>query len=204
MAQGYGPDHGQQGQRGHDPREAAPASSTDPSAPVSLIRGMFVLGITVVAVRALLVLSTILLWVYFYGLASTATNQDDALISIGIGSAVSSAGQLITVVLSVALLTLAIIVAVKARGRGRTGAIIVGGAVVLSFIVFVVVFFIGRFLFITAPGATGGDVDRIFTIAIIDHVVQAVHWLVFSAAVLIGIVRSRRSATPDRLEQASP
>ncbi|ASK65417.1 hypothetical protein CFK39_05740 [Brachybacterium avium] len=196
MAEGYGPDHGQQGQRGHDPREAVPASSADPPAPVGLIRWMFIVGIAVVAVRALLVLSTIVLPVFF-GLASTATDPDDAMISIGIGSA-------ITVVLSVALLTLAIIVAVKAQGRGRTGAIIVGGAVVLSFVVFLVVFFIGRFLFITAPGATGGDVDRIFTIAIIDQVVQAVHWLVFSAAVLIGAVRSRRWATPDRLEQASP
>ncbi|ATG51017.1 hypothetical protein CFK38_05345 [Brachybacterium vulturis] len=194
MTQGYGPDHGQQGQWGQDPPEGAPAPSADATAPVGLIRWLFVIGIAVVTVRALLVLVSILLSVYFYGLASTATDTDDVMISFGVGSIVISAGQLVTVVLSVALLTLAIIVAVKARERGRTGAIIVGGAVVLSFVIFVLVFFIGRFLFINAPGVAGDGVDGIFRIAIIDHVVQAVHWLVFSAAVLIGAVRARRWA----------
>lgn len=214
MTQGYGPDHRQQGQRGQGSPEVAPVSSADapgpvgadatsphtgvspvsPTAPVGLIRWMFFVGIAVVAVRALLVLSTIFLSVYYFGLASTATDPNDLMISFGIGSVVISGGQLVTVVLSVALLTLAIIVAVKAKERGRTGAIIVGGAVVLSFVVYVAVYFVARFIFITGPGFPGGDVDSIFTISIIDHVVRAVHWLLFSAAVLIGAARSRRWA----------
>lgn len=181
MTQGYGADA--------TSPYAGVSPSSSPTAPAGLITWMFFVGIAVVAVRTLLVLGTIALSVFFFvGLASTATDPNDVMISFGIGSVVISGGQLVTVVLSVALLTLAIIVAVKAKERGRTGAIIVGGAVVLSF----VAFFIARYIFIIAPVSAGDDVDKIFTVAIIDHVVRAVHWLAFSAAVLFGAVRSRR------------
>ena len=144
-----------------------------------------------VVIRALYVLANIVVSVFVVGLASTAASADDAMTTAGIGVLLLLGALLIVVAASLALLVLSIVSLVKTQGRARTGAIIIGAAVVLSFLAYLAT----RGIFLVVQNGAGADVDALMTIAIIEYVVVGVHWLVFSAALIVGARMSRRAVT---------
>ena len=220
MTQGYGPDHGQQGQwgqGGQDPQapqwgqassaapsqpqwgQASPAapyatgpgsSPAAPAAPAGLVRWLFLGAIAVVVVRGLYLLSNIIVSAFIVGIVQSAVSGDDAMASAGIGVLLLLLGLVVVDIVSVALLVLAIVVVVKSSGRTRTGAIVVGAAVLASFLVYLAT----RFLFFMLQNGAGYDVDALVTISIVEYVLMGVHWLVFSAVVIVGARMSRRAA----------
>src|SRR5699024_7135188 len=173
MTQGYGPEHGQQGQWGQGGQapqapqwgQASPAAPSQPqwgqaspaapyatgpgsspaapAAPARRVRGLSLCAIAVLAVRVLYLLSNIIVSAFIVGVVQSAVSGDDAMASAGIGVLLLLLGLVVVDIVSVALLVLAIVVVVKSSGRTRTGAIVVGAAVLASFLVYLAT----RFLF---------------------------------------------------------
>lgn len=229
MTQGYGPDHGQQGQWGQGEQspqwgrppqqapeaqpqwgqaspaapaqpqwgQASPAASGYPGAapasagqaqPSGLITWLFRGAIGVVVLRGLYLLANIVVSVFIVGLAATATTTDGYMAGAGIAMLLVLGALVIVDIASVALLVVAIIAAVQAQGRARTGALVVGAAVVLSFGAYILT----RVVF-TVVQAGMADFDALMVAATIEYVVAGLNWLVFSVAVVIGARMSKRA-----------
>src|SRR5699024_4812963 len=89
---------------------------------------------------------------------------------------------------SLALLVLAIITAVQARGRGRTGAIIVGGTIVAAIVLYWLLVLVRVIASEAAgPGAVGA-------ISIVTPVLEGLRFLLVAAALIVGAVMTRRWA----------
>ena len=168
----------------------AGASPAAAAAPAGLVRWLFLGAIAVVVIRGLYLLSNIIVSAFVVGLAQSAASADDAMASAGIGMLLLLLGLLVVDAVSVALLVLAIVVVAKSSGRSRTGAIVVGAAVLASFLVYLAT----RFLFFMLQSSAGTDVDALVTLSIVEYVLIGVHWLVFSAVVIVGARMSRRAA----------
>src|SRR5699024_8371829 len=225
MTQGYGPEHGQQGQWGQGGQapqapqwgQASPAAPSQPqwgqaspaapyatgpgsspaapAAPAGLVRWLFLGAIAVVVVRGLYLLSNIIVSAFIVGIVQSAVSGDDAMASAGIGVLLLLLGLVVVDIVSVALLVLAIGVVVKSSGRTRTGAIVVGAAVLASFLVYLAT----RFLFFMLQNGAGYDVAALVTISTVEYGLMGVHWRGFSAVVIVGArLRLRRTPGPGR------
>lgn len=174
---------------------AAGAFSSPPVSPVSrktavagLVKWMFIGAIAVVALRGIYLLSNVIVSVFIVGLVDSVTDPDALAATAGISMLALLLFLGLVTLVSLALLVLAIIAAVKAAGRGRVGAIVVGSTVVLSFAIYLVARVIG----LIAQNGAQFDSDALMTIAIIEYVVMALHWLVVSAALIVGSTMARR------------
>lgn len=90
-------------------------------------------------------------------------------------------------VVSLALLVVAIIVAVQARGRGRTGALIVVGAIVLA----VVLYWVVQVIYMIAVGAST-DPSSVGVWALVVLVLDIGRGLLIAVALIAGAMTARR------------
>src|SRR5699024_8293430 len=123
--------------------------------PSGLITWLFRGAIGVVVLRGLYLLANIIVSVFIVGLAATATTTDGYMATAGITMLLVLGALAIVDIASLALLVVAIIAAVQAQGRARTGALVVGGAVVVSFLAYVLT----RIIFLVVQSSMGANLD---------------------------------------------
>lgn len=92
-------------------------------------------------------------------------------------------------IVSLALLVLAVMVAIQASGRGRTGAIIVAATLIVAVIAYWIINIPYQ---VVISGAT--DTGTIGTASIVFLVVEIVRALIVFAALIIGAMMARRWA----------
>ena len=85
-----------------------------------------------------------------------------------------------------ALLVLAIIAAVQGAGRGRTGALVVIAAIVLSMVVYWIIMVVLQLA--VGSGSMSG------ALGVVAVVVEVLRWVVVAAALIVGAVMVRRWA----------
>ena len=189
MTQGYGPENGSQPQRGQTSPTAAPDAAGAPapgaagsaSTVADLVRWMFYGVLALIAVRLLITVVDIGIRAAGYAVSSA----DMA----GVTGIFSLLGMCVNGLVSLAVLVVAIMVVIRATGRGRTGAIVVVATIVLAVIAFWIVH--GTFLVLMANSSS---LDSIAVMVLVATVAQLIRSLIVFAALIIGAMMSRRWA----------
>lgn len=161
---------------------ATTAGGTAPSSLLGLTKWMLILAIAVVAIRAILGIIG-----FGTGFAIGAAGT-----SVGVGTAallLSLATLLVNGLVSLGLLVVAVIVAIQAKGRGRTGAIIIAAAIIVSIVLYWIVFAIRQVgMSAAADSTTLGIWGLVYIVA------EVLRWLLISAALIVGALMARRWA----------
>lgn len=169
---------------------AAPAPGTDGVAGTvvsgveKIVKWLMILTIAVVAYRALMGLITFGTGLFLGASGAVAADPDAALLGSGLLNLLLLA---INGLISLALLVVAVMTAIKTTGKGRTGAILVLAAVVLS----VILFWINQVIYQMAL-ASATDVDSIVTWSFVNIGLEVGHWLLIAAVMIAGAVMARR------------
>jgi hypothetical protein len=202
MTQGYGPNGtqnqqpqqwGQVPQPGAGSYPGAPGFSAVPGAggsstPRKLATWMLVLVIAVIAVRILR--EVVVFAAAFVSGAVTANGSaDGGLAAAGIGGILAILLMIANVVVTLALLVFAIIVAVQASGRGRTGAIVVAATLIVAVVLYWIVY--GIYL---AFSYGAGDPSAFGPAMIVYLVLEIGRSLIVFAALIVGAMMTRRWA----------
>ena len=159
----------------------APSSTID-----KLTKWLLILAIAVVGVRLLQFIIGVIAG--FALSAPAAAGGDIGGTALG-GGIVALLMMLVNGLVSLALLVLAIVVAVQARGRGRTGAIIVAGALVVAVVLFWILYAIQV---VTVGGAA--DPSSVNTWHLVISVLDIGRGLLIAAALIVGAIMARRWA----------
>ena len=145
-----------------------------------LVSWMFYAVLAVVAVR--LIGNVIVFAIQFAGGATGSTA------TAGVGTAFGIVVLLVNGLVTLALLVLAVMVAIQAKSRGRTGAIIILATVVLAVIAY-------WFLYGILLGvAANADYSTFGVVSLIYLVVEIIRSLIVFAALIVGGLMSRRWA----------
>ena len=145
-----------------------------------LVSWMFYAVLAVVAVR--LIGNVIVFAIQFAGGATGSTA------TAGVGTAFGIVVLLVNGLVTLALLVLAVMVAIQAKSRGRTGAIIILATVVLAVIAYWILY--GILLGVAA----NADYSTFGVVSLIYLVVEIIRSLIVFAALIVGGLMSRRWA----------
>lgn len=154
---------------------------------------LFIGAIAVVVARTLAGLSSFA-WGFLMGYSTTAMDYDDvnAMGSIGALLVIGLIG--LVVLVSTAELILAIVVAVKAQGRGRTGAIIIAATIGASFLLYWILRIVSALVLSAAMSGSMGGVGGMGAMSVISIIIEVLHWAVVAAALIVGAIMVRRWA----------
>lgn len=157
-----------------------------PSGLQKLTKWMLILAIAAVVVR--LVMGII---GFATGLAIGATDptSDAAGVALIGGGLAALAMLLLNGVVSLALLVIAIIVGVRARGRGRVGAFLVAGTLVVAVVLYWILYAIGQ-----VGIASAGDLSTAGVWSLVVAVLEIGRGLIVAAALIVGSLWARRWA----------
>lgn len=164
---------------------ATSAPATAPSALDKLTKWLLILAIAVVAVR---LVQYIVGAVAGFAIGASSAGGGDAMGVTALGGGIGALLMLLlNGVVSLALLVVAIIVAVQARGRGRIGALIVVGAIVLA----VVLYWVVQVIYMIAVGAST-DPSSVGVWALVVLVLEIGRGLLIAVALIAGAMMARR------------
>lgn len=146
---------------------------------------MLVLAIAVVIIRAILGIIG-----FGTGLAIGAADTSDGVGTAALGGGLLSlATLLVNGLVSLGLLVVAIIVAIQTKGRGRTGAIIIAATIIVSIVLYWIVYAISQVgMSAAADSTTLGIWGLVYIVA------EVLRWLLISAALIVGALMARRWA----------
>jgi hypothetical protein len=176
---GYPGSAGYQGAAGAGASAAAFGGA--PSTVSKLVTWMFYAVLAVVAVR--LIGNVIVFAIGFVGGAAGSPA------TVGAGNIFGLLVLLVNGLVTLALLVLAIMVIVQAKGRGRTGAIIVVATVVLAVIAYWILYGI-----LIGVVASSVDFSTIGVVSLIYLIAEIIRCLIVFAALIVGGLMSRRWA----------
>ncbi|APX32958.1 hypothetical protein BH708_09805 [Brachybacterium sp. P6-10-X1] len=153
-----------------------------------LVTWMMYLVIAVIAVRVIHGIVAFGFGMLSGGLTSGGS-LDSGMAVAGGSVVVNILFLLLNIVVSLALLVIAVWVAVQASGRGRAGAIIVAATVVVAVVLYWILYGI-----YVAVVAGAGDMSTLGVMSIVYVILEIIRNLIIFAALIVGAVTARRWA----------